>query len=147
MGKPLILLGCRRFLNPVIVSLGCCLPVFPVERADLDRGQIDAIDTAHIKSPPAWIESRPNERVDSAVLAEIVLGRSCIELVKDEIVLAGEDMEVCICRRMPERALATTYGAVAIDNVVELGPNLEGDPPAMARTLIALNHHELAAER
>jgi hypothetical protein len=48
---------------------------------------------------------------------------------------------------MPERALATTYGAVAIDNVVELGPNLEGDPPAMARTLIALNHYELAAER
>src|SRR5262249_6749251 len=78
--------------------------------------------------------------MDSAVLAEIVLGRLRIELIKGQLAFTREDLEVRICRRVPERPRSTAHGAVAIDHVVRLGPNLEPDPTAMARALLALNH-------
>src|SRR5205085_4598333 len=118
-----------------MVGLGCRLPILPVERADLDGGEIDAVNATHIKSPPAWVQSGANERVDSAVLAEIVLRRLRIELIKGQIVFARQDAKVCVCRRMPERALSATHGAVAINNVIELGPSLECDPATVARAL------------
>jgi hypothetical protein len=78
--------------------------------------------------------------VDSTVFAEIVFGRFRIELIKDQLALAREDTKICVCRRVPERPLSTTHGAVAVNNVVEFGANLERDPTAMARTPIALDH-------
>jgi hypothetical protein len=78
--------------------------------------------------------------VDSAVLAEIVLGRLRIELIKGEIAFAREDAKVRLRRRVPERTLSTTHRAVAIHDGVELRPNLERDPTTMARALIALDH-------
>lgn len=123
-----------------MVGLVRCLPVLPIERADLEGGQVDAFDAANIEGPAAGVEAGAYERVDSTVLAEIVLGRLGIELIKGEIRVAGEDTKVRFCRRVPERSFSTTHGAVAINNVVELRPNLEGHPTAMARALIALRH-------
>ena len=73
-------------------------------------------------------------------LQKIVLGRFRIELIKGQLAFTREDLEVRICRRVPERPRSTAHGAVAIDHVVELGPNLEPDPTAMARALIAPSH-------
>src|SRR5690349_15357568 len=96
----------RRFLEAVMVGLSGCLPIFPVERADLHRGEIDAVDAANIKGPAAWIESRANERMDSAMLAEIVLRCLRIELIKRQVVFAREDAKVGVRRGMPERTLS-----------------------------------------
>ena len=119
---------------------GCRLPVLPVERSDLDGGQIDAVDATDVKGPSAWVEPRANERVDSTVLAEIVLRCFRIELIKGEITFAREDTKVCVCSRVPERTLATTNRAVAINDVVEFSSNLECNPTTMACALVGLNH-------
>lgn len=41
---------------------------------------------------------------------------------------------------MPEGAAFAADGAVAVDDVVELGGELEGDAPAMAATLVSHEH-------
>ena len=74
------------------------------------------------------------------MLAEIVLRSFRIELVEHEISLTREDAKVCVGRRVPERTLATTDRAVAIDDVVQFGSNLECDPAAMACALVGLDH-------
>src|SRR5256885_9298104 len=51
------------------------LPVLAVERPNLERGEIDAVDAAHIEHPAAGIEPRARERMDAAVPPEIVLRR------------------------------------------------------------------------
>jgi hypothetical protein len=123
-----------------MIGLGCCLPILSIERTHLDGREIDAVDAPNIKRPPAWVEARPNERMDSAVLAKIMLRCLRIELIKSEIVFACEDAKVSLRRRMPQRTLSTTHGAIAINDVVELSPNLELDTATMARALIALHH-------
>ena len=72
--------------------------------------------------------------------AEIVLRCFRIELVEDEIWLTGEDTQICLRRRVPERALPTTDGAVAINSVIELGASLECDPTTVACALVGLGH-------
>lgn len=74
------------------------------------------------------------------MLAEIVLRCFRIELIKDEIRRAREDTKLCVLRRVPERTRSTTDRAVAIDNVLELGSNLERDHTTMALALIGLGH-------
>ena len=78
--------------------------------------------------------------MDSTVPAEIVLRCFRIELVEDEIWLTGEDTQICLRRRVPERALPTTDGAVAINSVIELGASLECDPTTVACALVGLGH-------
>src|SRR5882672_5723220 len=132
--------GRRRSLEAIMVGLGCRFPVLPVERADLEGGQIDTVDAPDVESPASWVEPGTNERVDPAVPAEIVLRRFRIELVEDEIRLAGEDTQIGLRRRVPERALPTTDRAVAIDHVAELGASLECDPTTVTCALVGLGH-------
>ena len=72
--------------------------------------------------------------------AEIVLRSFRIELVEDEIWLAGEDAQIRLRRRVPERSRPTTDRAVAINSVIELGASLECDPTTVARALVGLGH-------
>ena len=72
--------------------------------------------------------------------AEIVLRCFRIELIEDEIWLAGEDTQICLRRRVPERALPTTDRAVAINSIIELGASLECDPTTVACALVGLGH-------
>ena len=123
-----------------MVGLGCCLPILPVERADLDVRQVDTVDAADVESPTAWIESRTNEWVDAAMPAEIVLRCFRIELVERQICLAGDDAKVRLRRWMPERALPATDRAIAINSVIEPGAGLECDPTTVACALIGLGH-------
>jgi hypothetical protein len=74
------------------------------------------------------------------VPAEIVLRCFCIELVQDEIFLAGEDTQICLRCRVPERALPTTDRAVAINSVIELRASVECDPTTVACALVGLSH-------
>ena len=78
--------------------------------------------------------------MDAAMSAEIMLRCFRIELVEDEIGLAGEHTEVSFRRRVPERTLPTTDRAVAIDGVIELGTNLECDPTTVASAFVSLAH-------
>ena len=78
--------------------------------------------------------------MDAAMSAEIMLRCFRIELVEDEICLAGEDTQIRLRRRMPERALAATDRAVAINGVIELGASFECDPATVACALVGLGH-------
>ena len=78
--------------------------------------------------------------MDPAMSAEIMLRCFRIELVEDEIGLAGEHTEVSFRRRVPERTLPTIDRAVAIDDVIELGTNLECDPTTVASASVGLGH-------
>ncbi len=78
--------------------------------------------------------------MNSAVATKIVLRGFRVELIKHEIGFAREDTKTRIRRSVPERALATTQGAVAVDDVVEIRPNLEHDSAAMACALMDLVH-------
>src|SRR5262245_44017376 len=134
------LLARRRLLDALVVRPGRGLPILAVEGADLGGRQIDALHAADIESPAARVEPGTNERVDSAMPAEVVLRRLRIELIKGEIGLAGEHAEVRVRRRVPEGAYSATDRAVAIDDVVGLGSNLERDPATMARAPVGLDH-------
>ena len=75
-----------------------------------------------------------------AVPAEIVLRCFRIELVDDEIWLAGKDTQIRLRRRVPERAGPTTDRAVAINSVIQLGASFECDPTTVACALVDLGH-------
>jgi hypothetical protein len=122
-----------------MVCLGGRFPILSVEWADLEGRQIDAINATDVEGPPAWVESRANERVDSAKLAEEVLGGLRIELIQGEIRLSREDPKVCVCRGVPQRTRTAADRAVAIDDVAEVGASLERDATTMARALIGLH--------
>ena len=115
-----------------IQSLGRHLPIFPVERTYFNRGQIDAIDAADVKDPSAGVEAWAGERVNSAVATKIVLRGFRVELIKHEIGFAREETKTRIRSSVPESPLAATQGAVAVDDVAEIRPNLEHDSAAMA---------------
>ena len=122
-----------------MVCLGGSFPILSVEWADLEGRQIDAINATDVEGPPAWVESRANEWMDSTILAEEVLGRLRIELIQGEIRLSREDTKVCVCRRVPQGTRSATDRAVAIDDVVEVSSSLERDPTTMARAQIGLH--------
>jgi len=63
-----------------------------------------------------------------------------IELVEHQIWLTAKDTQICLRRRVPERALPTANRAVAINSVIELGASLECDPTTVARALVGLGH-------
>lgn len=72
--------------------------------------------------------------------AEVVLRCLRVELVKHEIGFARNNAELRIRHTVPERASATAQRTVAVDDVVELGLDLECDSTTVAGTLIGVAH-------
>src|SRR4026207_1964499 len=97
--------GRRRVPEPLVVCRRGRLPILPVERADLDRGEVDTVDATDIEGPAARGEAGADGRGEHAMLAEIMLRRVRIELIQGEIGRAREDAKVRLRRRVPERAL------------------------------------------
>src|SRR5947207_12175037 len=101
----------------------CCLfPVLAIELAHGNGGKIHLVDAANVRRPLAWIEPGPNEGVDAAMPAEVVLRRLGVELIERELLLAREDAKILLGGAVPQRAPAATHRAVALDDVVELRP-------------------------
>src|SRR5258708_7430119 len=134
--QPLALLdavqGRRGLLATLEQRLRRFLPVFSVEGNDWQAGEIHAIDAANIHDPHAGVDAWPGERVDSTMPAEVMFRGHRVELVKRQLVLALDDAEVGLGGAMPQGAPAAAHRAVAIDDVLELRLQLEGDAAAVA---------------
>jgi hypothetical protein len=53
------------------------------------------------------------------------------ELIENEIILAGQDLEVRVIGAMPKRSFPTAEGTIALNDVPNLSPKSECDAAAM----------------
>jgi hypothetical protein len=107
--------------------------VFAVElahrEADRSTPSMQRAFTTHMRGSR---RGRENGAI-AAVAAGVVLRRPGVELIEDEVVLAGKDSKVSLRHAVPQRALAAAQRAGAVDDVVELRLNVERDLAAMTR--------------
>lgn len=114
------------------------LPVRSIENGDRKRIYVDAFNAAKVYNPFAWIDPRTTERVNPAVLAEVMIGRLCVELIGSQIVLPFDDAKTFSSRSVPERPDLAAYGASTAHGSRNLAIQFKGDATAVASALVCL---------
>jgi hypothetical protein len=125
--------------SAVLKGLYSFLEIHSVEEDDLEPGEIDAIKTADVHSPFVGCRARTMERVDTTVLAEVMLCDPGVKFVETQSVFAREDLKVLGLDPTVESAFAVAVGAVAFRHAREISPDLEGYPPAMTGSPVAFH--------
>jgi hypothetical protein len=67
--------------STVLKGLYSLLEIHSVEEENVELGKIDAIETAHVDSPFVRCCTRTMKRMDTTVLAEVMLCHSGVKLV------------------------------------------------------------------
>src|SRR5215471_20419007 len=120
-------------------------PIPSVEKAAWSqRCRIDAVETAGVDADFVRIRPRHIERVHTAMLAESVLCRVGVELIRRELVLTPHQLELLWRDDQMQNALLRAYGAVAFEQCFEIGPNPEPHCAAMTAALVSFDHPRLS---
>jgi hypothetical protein len=111
---------------------------------DGDVVEIDAFETTHVDGPEMGRRPWPPKRKDAAIGTEVVGGLMGMKSVGRQVLKRGEQIQGPFVHTVDQGPSPPTDGAVARSNVVDLRPNSEAHPTAVATTLVVL-HPEIMA--
>lgn len=111
---------------------------------DGDVVEIDPLETTHVDGPEMGRRPWPPKRKDTAFGTEVVDGLTGMKSVGREVLKRGEQLQGPFVHTVDQGPTPPTDRAVARSNVVDLRPNSEADPTAVATTLVFLHAKTLA---
>src|SRR5258705_7044750 len=116
------------------------LPVPSVKRLQAHRAYRAGIETAGIDAVAVRMGTRNVERLYAAARAEEVLGRTGVEFVQRERVVAGEKVELLLRYDQMEETAFCADRAIALQHVEIVGrEHLEGYRPAVAAAFFPIH--------
>jgi hypothetical protein len=124
--------------------------LFPLSAIEGLRGEtleVYSLKTADVDVDLVRMRTRNVVGMDPTDRAKVVLGGLGIELVEGYCVCRSQQAELPRLDDEMEKSFLGTNRAVAIDNAVELGRDLESHPPAMASALIGWHIHLSSFQR
>src|SRR5262245_66241798 len=107
-------------------------PPASVDPLDLQGGEVNAVEAAHVHVVPLRVRPGPVEAGDAAVAAEVMTCRLGPELVGRHVVGAGKQAEAVRGNLVMEVPQAGADGAVALARPREVRRDLEANTPAVA---------------
>nr|WP_293316070.1 hypothetical protein [Phenylobacterium sp.] len=106
---------------------------------DGDVVEIDAFETTHVDGPEMGRRPWPPKRKNAAFGTEVVGGLMGMKSVGREVLKRGEQIQGAFVHTVDQGSAPPTDGAIARSNVVDLRPNPEAHPTAVATTLVFLH--------
>ena len=99
--------------STVLKGLHSLLEIHSVEEENVEPGKIDVIKTAHVDRPFIRCCARTMKRVDTTVLAEVMLCHSGVKVVDAQSIFTREDLKVFGVDPTVKGTFAAAVGAVA----------------------------------